>query len=63
MPLFQVQDNDRPMYVVADDFQDAFSKWEKVIREENGGEVGELPLGIMYICADVDLIADKINAA
>lgn len=63
MPLFHVQDNDRPMYVVADNWQDAISRWQKVIEEENEGCAAEQPTGIVFVCTDNDLITDRVHEA
>ena len=63
MPLFRVQDDERPAYVVAKTFTDALAKWELVIREENDGEIPAPPQGVAYICDDDELIGvDTINA-
>lgn len=56
MPLYHVQDDDRPMYVVANSFSHAISKWKDVIMEENDGEASD-PKGVCLICEDDDLIA------
>ena len=59
MPLYHVQDDCRPMYVIADDWQDALTKWKRVIEIENPlGARWENPRGIIHICSDDDLIAD-----
>ena len=42
--LFHVQDNDRPRYVEANDFQDAVRKWQALIVAENPGEDCSEPL-------------------
>jgi len=59
MPLFQVQDNDCPMFVVAADWAEAIAKWrakhdadyDGVATKENWN-----PLGIHHICDDNELI-------
>lgn len=38
MRLYHVQDSDRPMYVVADDFEDAARRWRARMAVENGDE-------------------------
>lgn len=57
--LYNVQDHDRPMWVVAEDWQAALDKWKAKIREENPFEEGEPepdPQGIQFICAEDDLL-------
>lgn len=61
MPLFHVQDPDRPMWVVAMNWQEAIDRWRDVIASENDGEVGDEPDGIQFVCDDDDLI--WVNAA
>lgn len=64
MPLFHVDDPDRPAWVVAENYADAVRLWELVVAEENGGDVGDTPRGVTYVCGDAELIGvDKINAA
>jgi hypothetical protein len=55
MPLFHVQDSDRPMWVIGKDWQDALSQWKKLIAAENKGETGE-PQGIQHVGDDDELI-------
>ena len=56
MKLYHIQDPDRPMYVVAANWQDALSRWKSHIREENDGEEGDEPSGITIIAEEDDLI-------
>lgn len=59
MKLFHVQDSDRPMFVVAESFQDAVDRWEALVREENHtppNEKIEPPSGIAFICDENDLL-------
>ena len=58
MKLFQVQDLDRPMYVVAVNWQDAIDKWGAKIREENPWEPDAevTPEGVNLICDAGDLL-------
>lgn len=64
MPLFKVDDNDRPAFVFARTYAEAIEKWETVIREENDGEIAEPPKGVAFICDDDEIIGvDRINAA
>lgn len=59
MKLFHVQDSDRPLYIVADDFSAAVTRWRQVILAENEGEFepGELPDpdGVSLVCDDDEL--------
>jgi hypothetical protein len=55
MPLFHVQDSDRPMWIVAGDWQSALGQWKHRIATENDGDDAE-PEGIQYVCDDDDLI-------
>lgn len=57
MPLFHVQDSDRPMWVIGKDWQDALTQWKTVIAHENDGDVGE-PDGIQHVCDDDEIIVD-----
>ena len=64
MPLFSIQDNDRPAYVIADNYGEAQEKFLQAIFEENKeyySNVDELdiPLGISFICPDEDIIIDQ----
>ena len=53
--LFHVQDSDRPIYVMAPDWQDAVKLWRELVELENGApEEGERP----YDPSGVALIAD-----
>ncbi len=58
MSLFHVQDGDRPMWVVADNFQQAHHKWAEKVAEENDCSPLELdmPHGISFICEADDLL-------
>jgi hypothetical protein len=38
MPLFQVQDSDRPLWVVARDWHHAVQQWKDQIAIENNGD-------------------------
>lgn len=60
MNLYHVQDSDRPMYVVRNDWQEALEAWRKVIREENnmGPDDSCEPDGIHLVADAEDLIAD-----
>jgi len=58
MPLYLVQDNDRPLYIVAKNYGEAENIWRKIIAKENdfGDDVVDAPNGISFICNDMDLI-------
>lgn len=58
MPLFHVQDDDRPAYVVADDFTEAIEKWRHAVAADNDGECFG-PDGVSMICDDNELIVDQ----
>jgi hypothetical protein len=60
MPLFYVQDSDRPAWVVADDWNHAIEKWEAALESEldeddRGGPI-DPPNGIQFVCGDDELI-------
>lgn len=55
MNLYHIQDSDRPMWVIAANWQDALDKWKAKIKEENEGECDE-PQGIELICDEDDLL-------
>ena len=56
MPLFYVQDSDRPAYVVAKTYSEAISKWQHAVTVENDGEHAGNPDGVLLICGDDELI-------
>lgn len=55
MPLYQVQDSDRPMWVIAADWGRALIQWKELIARENDGEEAE-PDGIMLVCSDDEIL-------
>jgi len=62
MPLFHVQDNERPAYVIAKDYGEACSKWKMAIAKENDIDPQEIidePMGIAYLSDDTDLIVEN----
>lgn len=59
MPLFYVQDDDRPGYVVAENYADAERKWRAAVAEENDGDDCGPPRGIAMLCEDNELIVDE----
>lgn len=58
MPLFKVQDPDRPMWIIADTFGGAIEEWNKVIAIENDIKEDEVdpPIGVEFICPDEDIV-------
>ena len=59
MPLFHVQDSDRPMWIVATDWHDAIKQWQSQIATENNGDVGD-PLGVHHVCDNDELIVKGV---
>ena len=62
MPLFLVQDTDRPMWVFAGDYGHACVKWKKRMAVENemdNWEDVEEPQGINFICDDDEVLFYK----
>lgn len=56
--LFLVQDTDRPMHVLALNWQDAIRVWESVVRRENNipaGESVDPPNGVQHIASAEDI--------
>lgn len=64
MPLFQVQDDDRPMFVIASDWKGAIGLWSDQIRKENNMTADEVcePNGITLICDDDALIVKQAGS-
>lgn len=58
MNLYHVQDSDRPMYVLAHDWQNALARWKARVAFENdcGPDEMEEPQGIALVCEQDDLI-------
>lgn len=60
MPLFLVQDDDRPMYVVAVNWQEALKGWKEFIQKEEEYDDEEMtdvePTGIQLLAPDDELI-------
>ena len=62
MPLFEIQDDDRPMFVVAENYDHALTKWKFLIKSENkemegkGDDTWLLPNGVRFVCYDSDLL-------
>ena len=58
MPLYLIQDTDRPLYVVAKNYGEAEYVWRKIVAKENELTLEEIdpPQGISFICEDMDLV-------
>jgi len=58
MPLYHVQDDDRPAFVVAEDYAEAINKWTQAValEEDLDPESIDDPLGIALICDTDQLI-------
>lgn len=58
MPLFHVQDPDRPMYVVAATYGEAVDRYLRLVADENELPVKDcdLPQGVQFVCDDEDLL-------
>jgi len=60
MPLYHIQDDDRPMWVMARDYSHAVSKWMVAVAQENKMEVKDVeePRGVQLVCEDNDFITE-----
>lgn len=58
MNLYHVQDNDRPMWVLAKDYGHAVTLWKRHVGEENdmSAIVVDEPQGVQFICDEDDLL-------
>lgn len=56
MPLYLVQDSDRPLYIVARSWSNALEQWTAVIAKENEGDRDFQPDGISRIAGDDELV-------
>lgn len=56
--LYYIQDDDRPMWVVAEDWNSALAKWQEKIVKENEMLLVDIdgPEGITKICDGDDLL-------
>jgi len=59
--LYRVQDDDRPMYVVAANYAEAVEKWRKFIFEDDPKSYRKIsdvedPKGVQIICDKEDII-------
>lgn len=55
MPLYHIQDSDRPLWIVAKDWRDALDQRKAQIALENDGDEAE-PQGIQHVCDNDELI-------
>ena len=61
--IFHVQDSDRPMYIIAETWNEAVVCWKRIIADENDLAIIDVdePLGIQLVCdpdewaSDLDL--------
>ena len=63
--LFQIQDFDRPAYVIADNYHEAITKWQHALYSESPDDYKNiddvaLPNGINLICIDDEIIVTDI---
>ena len=58
MPLYNIQDNDRPLWIIARDYRKAEYIWKKIIATENQITIDEVepPLGISFVCDGLSLV-------
>jgi hypothetical protein len=58
MNIYHVQDDDRPMYVLAQSWTDALERWQDLIQNENPGEClnGATPNGIALLAEKDDVL-------
>lgn len=58
--LYLIQDSDRPMYVLAESYQEAYDKWACFVADENQITVENVgqdpPLGIQFIADSNDIL-------
>jgi hypothetical protein len=61
MPLFHVQDDDRPLWVMAKDFDQAVTRWRGFVAAENHIPPREVdgPTGVQKICEDDEFIGEE----
>ena len=55
MPLYHVQDSERPAFIVADTFHDALTKWTHAYEAECDAEV-EQPISITCVAENDEII-------
>ena len=56
--IFQIQDNDRPMFVIAGSWGEAVSLWKRAIAIENECVIEEVeePKGVALVCEEDEWI-------
>lgn len=56
--LYYIQDSDRPLWVIAESFNDAFDKWVDVICEDNDCAASEVEScqGIQFVCGEDEIV-------
>lgn len=61
MPLYHVQDSDRPLWIVATGFGHAAVKWKTIVAEENAIQYLDVdgPSGIYLLCDDDELVVHE----
>jgi len=55
MNLYHVQDSERPMYVIANDYGHAVSLWSRQISSENDDETPDPPDGVCMVACGTDV--------
>jgi len=58
MKLFNIQDSDRPMWIIATDFGDAVYRWKQKIADENDMAIEQVdePQGCQFVCDEDELL-------
>lgn len=56
MPLYHIQDADRPAWIVAASFAEALARYELAVSAENDGDKGSPPRGIQHVADDDEII-------
>ena len=64
MNLYHVQDNDRPMWVLANDYGEAVVKWKLRMAQEDQIALNDVadPEGVQFICYADELILPSGDA-
>ena len=61
--LFLVQDDDRPIYIVSENWKTALNFWRNIIASENDLSYDEAakvnPQGIKLVCEENDVFIDE----
>lgn len=58
MPLFYIQDNDRPGYVKAKNYEEAVNKWRNAVSKENDDCDIDPPKGAQFLADDFEIILE-----